>query len=293
MVQKDTMSKSSQSCILDGDLLPPLSQMRISHSLCRPSSRCFFKLLGIVGINLTLWQLHEGNLYNSLWKHQNNFEHHANLRREQPHDSWLAQGFVNSRNQVYMLDTIRWISDFFIKCHHDDLAFTAGVGDPNTDHSLWERPEDISESRPAYDLTPNNPGGLQLPGSCLVKFSRFGRRVMATQKFFKCIWRAGFANKERSCCLLSLRTFEVSIDKAMHCKGSKLGDLTTEKLAHEFLCLQGLIFLDRSLPPLLLHPSSSKKAIQPTQPHLCSKPAAFGRKDFDIAHCKTLSFVEH
>ena len=68
------------------------------------------------------------------------------------------QGFVNSGNQDYMLDNLRWIADFFIKCHHDDLAFTAGVGDPNVDHGLWERPEDIQEARPAYDLTPNAPG---------------------------------------------------------------------------------------------------------------------------------------
>lgn len=64
-----------------------------------------------------------------------------------------------------MLDTLRWISDYFVLCHHDIEAFTAQVGDANVDHALWQRPEDITaatENRPSFDLTPSAPGRFAL-----------------------------------------------------------------------------------------------------------------------------------
>lgn len=74
----------------------------------------------------------------------------------------MSQGFVNSGNQEYMLETLRWAGDYFMKCAHQPQAFTAGVGDPNVDHSTWERPEDIQGTRPSYDLTPSAPGEQDL-----------------------------------------------------------------------------------------------------------------------------------
>jgi endoglucanase len=34
----------------------------------------------------------------------------------------------------------------------------AKVGDPNTDHDCWERPEDMDTSRTAYSIDAQNPG---------------------------------------------------------------------------------------------------------------------------------------
>lgn len=72
----------------------------------------------------------------------------------------LLQGYINSGNQEFMLDNLRWIADYFVKCHHADLAFTGQVGDTNADHNLWERPEDMKEARPSADLTPSKPGAM-------------------------------------------------------------------------------------------------------------------------------------
>jgi hypothetical protein len=69
-----------------------------------------------------------------------------------------VQGFINSGNQDYMLDNLRWIADYFVKCHYAPEVFTGQVGDTNTDHALWERAEDMSESRPSADITPTAPG---------------------------------------------------------------------------------------------------------------------------------------
>ena len=68
------------------------------------------------------------------------------------------QGFINSGNQDYMLDNLRWISDYFVKCHYGYQVFTGQVGDTNSDHSLWQRAEDMQEARPSADLTPSAPG---------------------------------------------------------------------------------------------------------------------------------------
>lgn len=71
------------------------------------------------------------------------------------------QGFINSGNQDFMLDNLRWIADYFVKCHYSPEAFTGQVGDTNTDHAVWERAEDMSEYRPSADLTPSSPGKCQ------------------------------------------------------------------------------------------------------------------------------------
>ena len=68
------------------------------------------------------------------------------------------QGYAASGNTAYILDTLRWVSTYFIKCHHADLAFTAQVGDVTTDHALWERAEDMQEARPSADINPSAPG---------------------------------------------------------------------------------------------------------------------------------------
>lgn len=57
-----------------------------------------------------------------------------------------------------MLDNLRWIADYFAKCHHAPQAFTAQVGSTNADHAIWGRAEDMTIARPSADLTPSAPG---------------------------------------------------------------------------------------------------------------------------------------
>lgn len=72
--------------------------------------------------------------------------------------------YKESGQLIYALDTLKWISDYLIKCHTDDYVFYYQVGDGNQDHSWWG-PAELVESqmeRPSYFVTKEN------PGSCVV-----------------------------------------------------------------------------------------------------------------------------
>ncbi|KAI4307966.1 hypothetical protein L6164_031090 [Bauhinia variegata] len=59
---------------------------------------------------------------------------------------------------AHALEAIKWGTDYFIKAHtHPDVLW-AEVGDGDTDHYCWQRPEDMTTSRRAYKVDKNNPG---------------------------------------------------------------------------------------------------------------------------------------
>ncbi|CAN6481776.1 unnamed protein product [Victoria cruziana] len=58
----------------------------------------------------------------------------------------------------YALDAIRWGTDYFINAHSEPFTLWAQVGDGDSDHSCWERPEDMTTPRTAYKIDSNNPG---------------------------------------------------------------------------------------------------------------------------------------
>ncbi|XP_077994718.1 uncharacterized protein LOC144448371 [Glandiceps talaboti] len=77
----------------------------------------------------------------------------------------LAWGFIEYKDayeisgQVkYMLDCLRWFSDFFIKCHTAENEFYVQVGDTLPDHQYWGNPEDMTMARPAYAVNETSPG---------------------------------------------------------------------------------------------------------------------------------------
>ncbi|KAE8022241.1 hypothetical protein FH972_008057 [Carpinus fangiana] len=54
---------------------------------------------------------------------------------------------------------IRWATDYLLKCATATPGkLYVGVGDPNTDHKCWERPEDMDTVRTVYSISSNNPG---------------------------------------------------------------------------------------------------------------------------------------
>ncbi|KAL5571749.1 hypothetical protein UlMin_021346 [Ulmus minor] len=54
---------------------------------------------------------------------------------------------------------IRWATDYLLKCSRATPGkLYVGVGDPNKDHSCWERPEDMDTPRSVYSVSPANPG---------------------------------------------------------------------------------------------------------------------------------------
>ncbi|XP_011620979.2 endoglucanase 9 [Amborella trichopoda] len=56
-------------------------------------------------------------------------------------------------------EAIRWATDYLLKASTSTPnTLYVGVGDPNTDHRCWERPEDMDTTRDVYKVTPSNPG---------------------------------------------------------------------------------------------------------------------------------------
>ncbi|KAL5794156.1 hypothetical protein ACOSP7_002750 [Xanthoceras sorbifolium] len=58
----------------------------------------------------------------------------------------------------HALEAIKWGTDYFIKAHTSPNVLWAEVGDGDTDHYCWQRPEDMTTSRHAYKIDENNPG---------------------------------------------------------------------------------------------------------------------------------------
>ncbi|XP_057790994.1 endoglucanase 5-like [Salvia miltiorrhiza] len=55
-------------------------------------------------------------------------------------------------------EAIKWGTDYFIKAHPHPHVLWAQVGDGETDHLCWQRPEDMTTSRRAYKVDEENPG---------------------------------------------------------------------------------------------------------------------------------------
>ncbi|EYU22709.1 hypothetical protein ABFS82_03G124400 [Erythranthe guttata] len=56
-------------------------------------------------------------------------------------------------------EAIRWATDYLLKCARATPGkLYVGVGDPNSDHKCWERPEDMDTARSVYSVSPSNPG---------------------------------------------------------------------------------------------------------------------------------------
>ncbi|XVF81583.1 hypothetical protein PTKIN_Ptkin15bG0166700 [Pterospermum kingtungense] len=77
----------------------------------------------------------------------------------------LSWGVIEFGDQIaiageleHALEAIKWGTDYFIKAHTSPNVLWAEVGDGDTDHYCWQRPEDMTTSRQAYKIDQNNPG---------------------------------------------------------------------------------------------------------------------------------------
>ncbi|KAF9590101.1 hypothetical protein IFM89_030849 [Coptis chinensis] len=77
----------------------------------------------------------------------------------------LSWGVIEYGEQIaaagelkHALEAIKWGTDYFIKAHTNPNVLWAEVGDGDTDHYCWQRPEDMTTSRQAYKINENNPG---------------------------------------------------------------------------------------------------------------------------------------
>ncbi|KAK8694299.1 hypothetical protein V6N13_071853 [Hibiscus sabdariffa] len=77
----------------------------------------------------------------------------------------LSWGIIQFRDEIaiageleHATEAIKWGTDYFIKAHTGPNVLWAEVGDGDTDHYCWQRPEDMTTSRQAYKIDQNNPG---------------------------------------------------------------------------------------------------------------------------------------
>ncbi|XVE78412.1 hypothetical protein DITRI_Ditri13aG0142900 [Diplodiscus trichospermus] len=77
----------------------------------------------------------------------------------------LSWGVIEFHDQIaiageleHALEAIKWGTDYFIKAHTSPNVLWAEVGDGDTDHYCWQRPEDMTTSRQAHKIDQNNPG---------------------------------------------------------------------------------------------------------------------------------------
>ncbi|KAL3503550.1 hypothetical protein ACH5RR_037999 [Cinchona calisaya] len=58
----------------------------------------------------------------------------------------------------HALEAIKWGTDYFIKAHSQPHVLWVQVGDGDTDHYCWQRPEDMTTSRRGYKVDEDHPG---------------------------------------------------------------------------------------------------------------------------------------
>ena len=70
------------------------------------------------------------------------------------------QAYIQSNQDEIFKNNIRWVTDYFIKCHIGPTEFVAQVSDKSTDHSLWAAAEltELYTTRKSYSVTAANPG---------------------------------------------------------------------------------------------------------------------------------------
>ncbi|CAO2828594.1 unnamed protein product [Amaranthus hypochondriacus] len=77
----------------------------------------------------------------------------------------LSWGVIQYGSQIedagqldHAFQAIKWGADYFIKAHTSPNVLWVEVGDGDTDHYCWQRPEDMTTSRQAYKIDESNPG---------------------------------------------------------------------------------------------------------------------------------------
>ncbi|XP_020205112.1 endoglucanase 13 [Cajanus cajan] len=56
------------------------------------------------------------------------------------------------------LGAIRWGTDYLMKAHPQADVLYGEIGDPDSDHSCWQRPEDMTTSRASFKIDDQHPG---------------------------------------------------------------------------------------------------------------------------------------
>ncbi|XP_074591117.1 endoglucanase 8-like [Curcuma longa] len=71
----------------------------------------------------------------------------------------FGDGMAKADEWINAAETLRWNTDFLLKATADlPNTVYAMVGNPNSDHNCWERPEDMDTPRPVYAVNTTHPG---------------------------------------------------------------------------------------------------------------------------------------
>ncbi|XP_050267650.1 endoglucanase 2 [Quercus robur] len=76
--------------------------------------------------------------------------------------SWAILEYGDQMDTVKQLepakDSLKWITDYLINAHPSANVLYVQVGDPESDHKCWERPEVMTEKRPLTQVNTSSPG---------------------------------------------------------------------------------------------------------------------------------------
>ena len=70
----------------------------------------------------------------------------------------FGEGYKKAGQFEYLLDAVKWGTDYFIKCHSGKNELYVQVGDGQVDHSWWVAPEYIQYKYPSFKLDEQHPG---------------------------------------------------------------------------------------------------------------------------------------
>nr|XP_039250714.1 uncharacterized protein LOC120328324 isoform X2 [Styela clava] len=70
----------------------------------------------------------------------------------------FREGYENAGQMENLMEAVKWGTDYFMKCHVSPEEYYGMVGDPDIDHKLWESSQRMDWERPAFKLSPDEPG---------------------------------------------------------------------------------------------------------------------------------------
>ena len=70
----------------------------------------------------------------------------------------FADGYKKAGQYEILLDTVKWGTDYLIKCHTGKNELYVQVGNGGIDHGAWVPPEYMQYEYPAYKLDASHPG---------------------------------------------------------------------------------------------------------------------------------------
>jgi hypothetical protein len=73
--------------------------------------------------------------------------------------------YVKSGQLKYVMDSLKWVNDYFIKCHTGPTEYYFQVGNGIEDHNWWGQAEVMAMARPSYKVTASNPGATVVAGT--------------------------------------------------------------------------------------------------------------------------------